>query len=187
MANPFAGAAIHWITAFFRLAPGLRPAGRLRRSKADSVRFVFPRQNTRRERNWTAPATRKGPRHGRRGSKHPKKRFPGFRVRRGIYAASARLHGRRTTAARQELEQMQEQLPGTPGSGLRPPTAGFCAALSCCALAPAQAYPGLGVRRGERPPDFRLLPPHPPDLCLDPLHPSPPLTGPLLVCTRGSA
>jgi hypothetical protein len=43
----------------------------------------------------------------------------------------------------------------------------------CCAWAPAQALPGLGVRRDERPPDPRLYPAHPPDLCLDPLHPCP--------------
>jgi hypothetical protein len=52
---------------------------------------------------------------------------------------------------------------------LRPP---------CRAWAPAQAVPGLGVRRDERPPDPRLYPAHPPDLCLDPLHPSRARSGP---------
>ncbi len=45
----------------------------------------------------------------------------------------------------------------------------------------------LGVRRNERPPDTRLYPAHLPDLCLDPLHPSRAPSGPLFVCTRGSA
>ncbi len=45
----------------------------------------------------------------------------------------------------------------------------------------------LGVRRDERPPDTRLYPAHLPDLCLDPLHPSRAPSGPLFVCTRGSA
>ncbi len=34
----------------------------------------------------------------------------------------------------------------------------------CFAVAPAQAIRGLSVRRGEGPPDLRLLPPHPLDL-----------------------
>ncbi len=34
----------------------------------------------------------------------------------------------------------------------------------CFAVAPAQAVRGLGVRRGEGPPDLHLLPPHPLDV-----------------------
>ena len=34
----------------------------------------------------------------------------------------------------------------------------------CFAVAPAQAIRGLGVRRGEGPPDLHLLPPHPLDV-----------------------
>ncbi len=44
----------------------------------------------------------------------------------------------------------------------------------CIACVPAQAFRGLGVRRGERPPDLRLLPPHPPDTRLIPAHPPEP-------------
>ncbi len=65
-----------------------------------------------------------------------------------------------------------------------------CAALPCFAWAPAQAFPGLGVRRDNSPPDcclppahspdLRLSLPHPPDLPLYPLRPCPARFGPPL-------
>ncbi len=55
------------------------------------------------------------------------------------------------------------------------PLSGIIHALRspCFAMAPAQAVRGLGVRRGEGPPDLHLLPPHPLELYLIPLRPWP--------------